>query len=160
MMFDERKMLALLGELNGLEVDAGEMHQLQVMFRHHGPSPSGVVELIAKLVHSASCQPLPALRGGAEQGLFEYEAGDNNIMFEVRPHPGGLLFDIHGQVFADDPDFRGASVILSTRGEDCAAGLIDQYGEFDFGGMPPGKYRVTWHFGERRIVIPEVVVGG
>ncbi len=157
MMFDESEMLALLGEFNGLEVGAAEMHQLQVMFRHRGPSPSSIVELIADLVHSAS--PLPALRGCAEQALYEYQAADCAIMLELRPHSGGRLIDIHGQVFVDDVELKGASVVLSSGRECCHAGALDEFGEFDFADIPSGMYRATWHFGECRVVIPEVVVG-
>lgn len=151
---DDARILALLAEADELEVEDHERHKLITLFRHRGPSTTGVREWLGRLISSPAAEA-PALRAPGGADVVEVEAGPYTVILEARPVGSGALVDVHGQVFGDEPAGDGSTVVLS-QGAAVLSGPVDAFGEFDVRRLPAGSYRATWHLGDARIVVEDL----
>jgi len=150
----DHDVMALLDEVERHAPDDGELHRLDVLYRHLGPSATPVIDRLAVLRRAVA--PAPAeVRGAAELRLLELSAGGHSVMLELRPRCDQPTFDLHGQLFTSQPIDEEVQVVLSWGGSELRTSRLDTHGEFDFREVPEGTYRVTWHLPGERIVLQE-----
>jgi hypothetical protein len=149
----------LLGEIGRNAPDAGELHRLEVLFRHLGPAQARRTDLVAR-VTAAGARAHAAVRGTSRLHMVEVEAGSHRVMLELRPTGRPTTVEIHGQVFAPSSPDQGSLAVLSWGAGELRTSPVDDHGEFHFPGVPTGTYRITWHLGGDRIVLPAMTVDG
>jgi len=151
----DHDLTALLDEVERHAPGDGELHRLEVLYRHLGPSATPIVDRLAVLRRAVAPAPTE-VRGANELRLLELEAGAHSVMLELRPRCNEPTLDLHGQLFTSVPIGEEVHVVLSWGGPEIRTSRLDPYGEFDFRAVPAGTYRVTWHLPDERIVLPRV----
>ena len=140
-------------------LDDSEIHRLQVLFRHLGPSQSLGPRWIADLVRSSQTAP-SAARGLVTGEIMEYNAGPFNLMLQVGARGPHSQASVVGQIGTDDDDrpFGGTFSVISPEGHERFSD-VDEFGEFHLADLPAGSYRGLWWFEDQTLVVPSIEIG-
>jgi len=155
-----KTIVAELRELDSQELPEAETHNLRVLFRELGPSPSRR-RLIARLVRPLA-QPAgaAATRGPLTASLAEYRAGDVSLILHVSPSRRPEQYEIHGTIQgqpAVGPE--GRAVVLSSGEGYADVTETDALGEFHFNDVPGGRYHVSCLLGDGQLEAEDLPVG-
>ena len=100
-------------------------------------------------------QGMRSLRSPTRHLLYSAEGRD----IDLRISPAGEAFSVSGQILG--PDETGRVELSAVDGGTGAShsGSLDAMGEFRIDPVPPGRYVLTLHLGERPIVVQSLDVG-
>ncbi|MCR5864147.1 carboxypeptidase-like regulatory domain-containing protein [Aquincola sp. J276] len=123
-------------------------------------APAPLLQRLAAVLgfDSLAAQPAMAMRSAApsvRQLLFHAGAHDIDLRI-ARPQPpqaGGFV--LSGQVLGPG---EGGRVLLQSAGVDVASAVLDEFGDFQFGLLPPGRYQFSVQIGELLIELPELAL--
>lgn len=135
------------------------------MWRAPAPVPT-LGERIAAVLgfDSWALQGAPALRSGrpdVRQLLFTAGARDIDLRLSPDDTPGraGPRFTIAGQILG--PGEGGVVALAAAGGGPTLASVaLDEFGEFRFADLPAAPYALSLSFGDDRIVLPDIDLGG
>lgn len=112
---------------------------------------------------SLAMQPAMAMRSAApavRQMLFHAGAHDIDLRIARPQPPQSDGFLLSGQVLGPG---EGGHVVVSSAGADgtateAASALLDEFGDFQFEPLPPGRYRFSVQVGDLLIELPELAL--
>lgn len=107
-------------------------------------------------------QAVPSLRSAAQeyrQLLFTADGRDFDLRIVADQWPAGpaTRFVIEGQVLGAGDD---GEMLLTRTDAMVARAPLDEFGEFRFRDLAPGRYAIALQFGADRIDLPVIDVGG
>lgn len=107
---------------------------------------------------SLALQPAMAMRSAApavRQLLFHAGAHDIDLRIARPQPPQSHGFLLSGQVLGPG---EGGRVLLQSAGVDVASAVLDEFGDFQFGLLPPGRYQFSVQIGVLLIELPELAL--
>lgn len=124
------------------------------------PAPAPLLQRLAAVLgfDSWTAQPEMAMRSAVpavRQLLFHAGAHDVDLRIARPPAPQAGGFLLSGQVLGPG---EGGRVALQSAGAEVASAVLDEFGDFQFDPLPPGRYQFSVQVGQLLIELPELVL--